>query len=486
MITFLSILTALGATLGPNPSDPIQLRDPFGIAWGFVYGYQGAPKPEFMSELREQGGSCTKLYLIWNQLEPKKGEFDWSSLDAFLAQLHSPEEALISIFSSSTWATRTKSEMLPPSPANDPADYDRFVRALVKHCGGKVRYFQNDSEPNNPIYWSGTAEEFANETIMFGRAVRETDPKAKVVLGGYDGLFNPGPGFKFPTQDASLRFFRQVLAKASDSFDIFDLRLYADPTTIPARVDYIRKMIQETGKDKPIICTEYNGPGFFDFAENHSYIPLVVQWSTAVASQTDPGKVQGVADLYKDPQSLNIATRMFLLDSDKEADDKLRRLQCRDLVARNILALSAGVQRTMLWDFWHDTSNREDVMTLMYGKLRLFDREDGRFIPRQPLASAFQLMSKSLQGVRSVRKVESPTLNVFESDCGRRGTVLVAWKRVAATAESNADTPLSLDWKSARVYARDALGKSVPINLDHGTIQLMVGSTPVFVSPTKI
>jgi hypothetical protein len=302
----------LAAGLLATPAKANELHDPFGIAWGFLYGYEGAPSPKYMPTLRSTGGSWTKLYLFWNQLEPKKGEYDWRALDAFLGQIRKPDEALLSIFSASTWATRTSAVALPPSPAKEPKDYDRFVRAIVSHCHGKVRYFQNDSEPNDPIYWSGTASEFATETKMFSKAVRETDPKALVVLGGYDGLFNPGPGLKFPTQEASLAFFRTVLNEAPNTFDLFDLRLYADPNTIPARVEYIRKMIAEYGPEKPIVCTEYNGPGFFGLPENrHSS-------SSGRPQLPDKPKTQAAAELptfTETPKRLLPKRKCFSLDA---------------------------------------------------------------------------------------------------------------------------------------------------------------------------
>ncbi|MDR3692627.1 MAG: hypothetical protein P4L46_24820 [Fimbriimonas sp.] len=475
---------ALTSTLLTGLMIEPKLHNPFGVAWGFLYGYQGVPSPRFMPELRRIGGSWTKLYLIWNQVEPEPGKYDWRAVDTFLAQLKSPDEALLSVFSTSTWATRTKATILPPSPAKNADDYDRFIRELVRHCKGRVRYFQNDSEPNNPVYWSGTSSEFAAETRAFSKAVRETDPHAKVILGGYDGLFNPGPGFKFPTQEASLKFFRDVLAQAPNTFDYFDLRLYADPSTIPARVQYIRSMMAELGEEKPIVCTEYNGPGFFEFPDNLKYVQLVMKWSASVANQSTDRGGGGVAELYRDPKTLKPQTQMFLFDVDPVLDAKLRRIQCRDLVERNLYALSAGVQRTLFWDLWHDTTEHNDVMALMYGKLKLFDYANGKLDNPYPAAISFSRMSRNLAGVESVRRIEvpgSPLIRLFEARCGSRGTVLVAWKHGPAFAEEPADTPVEFAWSSPRASAQDALGDSVKVSVKEGKVSLAIGATPVFI-----
>jgi hypothetical protein len=142
---------------------------PFGVAWGFLYGYPGTKAEVFLPQLRQLGAGCTKLYLTWSQIEPKQGGFDWQAVDTFLGQLQSLDEALIAVWSSSTWATRRASPLLLSSPTKDSDDYYRFVHALVTRCKGRVRYWQNDCEPNNPIYWSGTAQEFVAQLKVFRR-----------------------------------------------------------------------------------------------------------------------------------------------------------------------------------------------------------------------------------------------------------------------------------------------------------------------------
>src|ERR1700691_4824716 len=224
---------------------------PLGIAWGFLYGYSGTKAEKFMPLVRGMGGSFTKVYLFWNQIEPEKGRFQWDALDAFVNQLNSPEEGLVSLFSTSTWAVEKPGTMLPPSPAKNPEDYYRFIHAVVTHVvthsKGRVRYWQNDSEPNSPIYWAGTKEEFVGQLKIFHKAVKDADPSAVVVAGGYDGLFNPPGTHPIPGQEKGLELFDYVMKEAADAFDVFDLRLYADPYTIPWRVDYIRGRMKAYG-----------------------------------------------------------------------------------------------------------------------------------------------------------------------------------------------------------------------------------------------
>jgi hypothetical protein len=476
-VAFLLCVVPLCAA-APEPEKPL------GVAWGFLYGYQGAKAEVYLPQLRQLGAGITKIYLFWNQLEPEKGRYDWTASDAFVNQLHSPDEGLISIFSSSLWATRRASAMLPPSPAKDPADYYRFIHAMVLRYKGRVRYWQNDCEPNNAVYWSGTKQEFVDELRLFHKAVKDADPNAIVVAGGYDGLFNPPGMFQYPTQKAGLDFFDYVIAEGSDSFDLFDLRLYADPYTIPWRVEHIREMMRAHGHEKPILCTEYNGPGFFEFPQNRAYVSAVIKWSQSVANGDGRGGQAEVAALHSKMSTLAQQTQMFMEGCSADLRKKLERLQARDLVMRNLLALSAGVKKTMYWDLWHDTSRRDDMMHLMYAKQKLLEHEGAELTKRYPLADVFERLAKALTGVESVRRIEvaeRPALYVFEVRRTSRPPLLVVWeKREVFSGEDQPAVPFEWPWASKAAAAADIFGQTVPATVEDGRVRFPLSLTPVF------
>jgi hypothetical protein len=485
------------AIVPANAADDLRIvtpGSPFGIAWGFLYGYQGSKIEQFLPQLRGLGAGFTKVYLFWNQIEPHKGQYDWSAVDAYVGQLKSPDEGLIALFSSSQWAVKRPSAMLPPSPAKNPDDYYRLVYDLVSHCKGRVRYWQNDCEPNDPIYWSGTKEEFVAELKVFYRAVKDADPAAVVVVGGYDGLFNPpGTGaFQFPTQQASLAFYDYVFAQGRDAFDFFDLRLYADPYTIVARVDYLRKRMQDLGFEKPIICTEYGGPGFFEFPQNLRYVPLTSAWMQSVTKTNDQGlpspEKNGenqIAELYTNMQSLAPQTQMFMLGCSPELEAKYDRIQSRQLVMRNIFAFSAGVQKTLYWELFHDQLERDNLMTLMYGKIALLSYEDGALKKISPTARTYKIMAKALDGVRAVKRIEvpgRPSIFLFEVDRGDRGPAYVVWeRRNEFSGEDSPPVPFAWSWTTKKATALDALGQAVPVQIADGQLHLVISLTPIFI-----
>jgi hypothetical protein len=501
MVLFLSLpLRLLMGTTRADEAEPshqarpnVTESSPMGIAWSFIYGAGDVKAHVFMPQLRQLGASHTKLYLFWNQLEPRKGKYDWTALDAFLDQLRSPEEALVSIFSTSRWATRESALILPPSPAKNPDDYYRFIRTVVSHCKGRIRYWQNDSEPNNPVYWAGTPQEFVAQLQVFHRAVKEADPQAVVVCGGYDGIFNP-PGLPpIPGQERGLAFFDHVIKEGNPYFDIFDLRLYGNVYTIPARIEFMRKKLTDAGARRPIICTEYHGPGLFEFPENRKYIGMLGAWIQSITNQGNAeqskqltqAQQHGVRDLYKNMHTLAPQTQMFMVGCPQELEERFQRIACRQLVMRNILALSAGIERTLFWDFWHDRSQPHDLMQLMFGKQVLMDLADGQFKPRKPITDTFQLLARALVGTKQVKEIdvpERPSTYRFKVERNGRSPLFVVWERRDAF-KGEEEPPVSLiwDWPYAEAKALDAFGKSVPTEPGNGKLKMEVGATPILI-----
>jgi hypothetical protein len=494
----------LSAQPTDNVSSPLQsqavdtrltmLGSPLGIAWGFLYGNMGVKAEQFMPQLRELGGGFTKVYLTWNQIEPQERKYDWTAVDAFVKQLKAPEEGLISLFSSSQWAVKRPAVLLPPSPASNPDDYYRFVNDLVKHCKGRVRYWQNDSEPNNPIYWSGTKEEFIAQLKVFHKAVKDADPSAIVVVGGYDGLFGPPGTRPFPNQQVGLDFFDYVLKEGRDAFDLFDLRLYGDSYTIIARVEFMRQKMLALGYNKPIICTEYGGPAFFQFAENRKYFSLLTSWMQSVAQGGSDGAVlqdkaggNQIADLYTRMTSLAPETQMFMLGCAPDLEAKYDRIQARGLVMRDLFAFAAGVQKTMYWQLLDLRANRDNMMTLMYGKIGLLGYENGALRKRYPTANVYQRMAKALAGVRSVKRMHvsaKPSIFLFQVDRGARGPLFVVWeRRDEFTGEDSPAVEFDCAWAAKKAAAVDALGQTVSVRVADGRLYLEISLTPIFLEP---
>jgi hypothetical protein len=165
-------------------SDMVPPGVRLGIVRSISYGLFGKPD-QFVPQLRELGATLVRVYFYWSQIEPEPGRYSFEAVDAFLDQLDGSEEVWVTVCSSSRWATRQATDFLPPSPARDPGAYRQFVDRLVRHCAGRVRYWQCDNEPSNiGLTWAGTAAEYVAQLQVLHQAVKDADPDAAVVLGG--------------------------------------------------------------------------------------------------------------------------------------------------------------------------------------------------------------------------------------------------------------------------------------------------------------
>ena len=144
-----------------------------------------------------------------------------------------------------------------------------------------------------------------------------------------------------------------------------------------------------------------------------------------------------MASLYEQMASLPPQLQMFMRGCPEELEDKRHRINCRELVMRNLLALSAGVRRTVCWNLAPDIPGYENplsIMDLLFGKLVLMDYEGSELRHRHPSAETFALLAERLAGVEvdgvtRLEVPERPNLLVFEVRRHRRGPLLVVWEQ---------------------------------------------------------
>jgi hypothetical protein len=469
LLRVLTLGSLMALFSGAGTAEPLRMGPPLGVSWSPTYGFPPGKAETFAPQARALGAGFTRIGLYWSQLEPKPGEWRWTELDAYLDQIADPEEAILTLSSASPWATRSANWVFPSSPAKDAADYAAFVRAVVQHSKGRIHYFQSDPEPNNPFFWQGSAEDFAAQQRVFYGAVKAADPKAVVVLGGCDGLFDPTGEHPVPGQQADMAFFSTVIAQAAGAFDVFDLRLYGDAYGIAARVRFVRDAMAKAGGVKPIIATEYDGPGFFEF-------PINRRWAAGLmntAAET-VGRITASAD------SQPIETRMFLPGSPAADREHLWALAADDLVIRNVLALASGVQRTAYFDLWHDNSQAPPANVLQFGSFQLLEREGGVLGRRLPLGEAFARLAGLLNDARDLERVPDPAhpdLFVFKVTRRRQPPLWIAWRRAPKPGEILEPEAIDAPWLPRGARAANLAGAEQP--LAAGT--LAVGSSPVFI-----
>jgi hypothetical protein len=458
-----------------------------GIVRGISYGLFGKPD-EFMPQLRSLGASLVRVYVYWSQVEPEPGRYTFDAIDAFLNQLDGSEEVWVTICSSSLWATQQPSTFLPPSPAKDAEVYYRFIRQLVEHCAGRVHYWQCDNEPCNVgLLWAGTAEDYVVQLATMYRAVRDADPDAAVVLGGAPFALPASP-----PESPERQFFDVLLRDGRDYYDIFDLHLYGDARSILDDIATVRDWMRAFGYEKPLVVGEYNAPWPASFPEATDAMQQVMAAAFAApapAGDTQTPEQRAMADLYARMDSLPPQLQMFMAGCPPELEAKRHRMSCREIVMRNLLALSAGVRRTICWNLAPEIPGYKaplSIMDLMFGKFALLDYEGTALRHRHPSAAAFVLVANQLAGVEQVRRLDvpdRPSLSLFEVQRGARGPLLVVWDaRDLFAGEDEPPVLFEWPWQASQAHAIDALGQPQALELCGDRVVLPVGPTPIFIS----
>jgi hypothetical protein len=480
--------------MSATPARPAGIR--LGVARGISYGLFGPPEP-FVEASAALGAGLVRAYLYWGQIEPRPGHFDWTVVDALLAELTPGVEAWVTVCSSSPWATREPTDFLPPSPARDAATYRRFVHALVSRCAGRVQYWQCDNEPSNVgLLWSGTAEEYAAQLAVFHGAVRDADPSAAVVLGGcgYDVLSSPRDG-------APRRFFDQLLAASAGAFDLFDVHLYDAPRLIPGHIATVREMMRAHGHERPVVAGEYNGPTLFQFPD----LSGIVEATMAEAFAGDAGGLstgelaagagaetperRALKALYARMPELPAALQMFMAGCPPELDARRDAINCREIVTRNLLAMAAGVRRTVCWHLAPEVPNYEDpytLMELMHGKLLLLRHDAGGQLRRRlPAATAFATLAAQLDGAESVERLsldDHPDVTGVVVERPGRQALHVIWQDAGSPTEPEQPFVIRWPWPGDTAVATDPVGTARRLPAAAGHVALTISATPTLLS----
>jgi hypothetical protein len=447
-----------------------------GVSWGPTYGFPPAMAEPFLPQARQLGATATRITLYWSQLEPQEGVARWDDLDAYLEQLETPEEGMITLAAASPWATRTNAWVFPSSPAKDGQAYCAFIRRVVEHVCGRVRFFQNETEPSNPFFWSGTTEEYAAQQKLFYQTVREADSSAVVVLAGFNGLFDPTGADPLPDEDANVEFLKRILEGVSGAFDVFDIHLYADPYTIPARIEAVRQMMRAAGAERPVMAGEYAGPSFFEFKANR-------RWHQQLEG---PGaSAENVRKLQSFAAELPVETRMFLPGADAEMAARLLRLQSEDLMVRNLLALASGVTRTAFFDLWHDAADGDAPNTVLWGAFRLLERDGAGALRRElPLSRPFQRLATALAGATLARRIPleaDADVYAFRVEREERGPLLVAWRRAANLGGTSCGLPVEIPWPEAATRGVAIDGTEATFKTNAGSLAISLLDLPIMI-----
>jgi hypothetical protein len=137
---------------------------------------------------RELGIPVWRGSFGWDDYEPAPGRFDFAWLDRFVALADSMGIALRPYLGyTPAWAGRAgRDEYAWNDPPKSDERWTRFVSAVARRyrSSPSILSYEIYNEENVPLWWEGTAQDYALVLRRGAAAIRQADPDAQVLLGG--------------------------------------------------------------------------------------------------------------------------------------------------------------------------------------------------------------------------------------------------------------------------------------------------------------
>lgn len=206
----------------------------------------------------------------WREVEPTKGQFDFTKLDAAVAAANARNTPVLYVFGPTTqWAAADQKEDLRGTGAaadiKDLKDWDNYVTQVVNRYKGKIESYQIWNEASETTFWRGTPERMAELTKRTCALVKKLDPSALCVAPSTTTRRPQGFRAFFPP-------FLEALKKDGwpAEVDVWSVHAYPVSTGKPAdrrnQIEAFKKALADAGApNKPIWETELNfglaGPG---------------------------------------------------------------------------------------------------------------------------------------------------------------------------------------------------------------------------------
>jgi hypothetical protein len=180
-----------GPGSGPTPSgSPGVFTKPisFAILEDYDKGQDLGQITRDFALFRDLGVPVWRGSFGWDDYEPRPGHYDFGWLDKFVALADSMGISLRPYVGyTPQWAARGGED---DHAWNDPPrrreDWVRFAGALASRLrrAPNLLSYEIYNEENVPLWWEGSAEDYAAVLWAGAKAIRAADPDAQVLLGG--------------------------------------------------------------------------------------------------------------------------------------------------------------------------------------------------------------------------------------------------------------------------------------------------------------
>jgi len=239
-----------------------NLQNPFGVLeflhWNHSWNNYKYPDRKSLEKvaalMREAGAGFVRLDFLWEDIEPKEGDFNFSKYDTIVEVLSKNNINILGILHYSTnWSSSCGKWNCPPV---DNKLFLNYVSGVITRYKHKVKYWEVWNEPDSSTYWNpqdGLRSYCKLLKDVYIQA-KKVDPNCKILNGGLSaGL------------DSVNKLYDNG---AKDYFDILNIHIFESPlnaNSIKAVSAYPRlayKIMSRKGDSrKKIWVTEIGCPG---------------------------------------------------------------------------------------------------------------------------------------------------------------------------------------------------------------------------------
>ncbi len=210
--------------------------------------------PREMGRLARQVADCGVRWVRedfnWQQLSPVGNRVSVRRLDRAIDAARSAGLRVLGL--PTAWPAWTH-----PYTARGVSEFTKYLRTIATRYRGKVDAWEIWNEPNLPLSWRGSAEQYVELLAASYATLKEVDPGVLVV-----GPCAAGPGdLSNPASVASLAWIERVLNVRRPLFDVFSFHPYEgrrspEAAGLTETVGRLQRMVQASGHPSRIWITE--------------------------------------------------------------------------------------------------------------------------------------------------------------------------------------------------------------------------------------
>ncbi len=240
-----------------------NFNNPFGVleflhwnhAWNNYKYSRDSELKKAIGLMQNAGVGWIRLDFLWEDIEPKEGEFDFAKYDNLVRLLRDKGIHILGILHySATWASSCGEWNCAPK---DNALFVNYATQVIKRYKDQVKHWEIWNEPDSSTYWKqqDSLKSYCGLLQKVYLAAKKIDPDCKILNGGIaNGL-------------GSINHLYDNGAK--DYFDILNIHYFQSPllgkNAVKAVASYPKlayKIMARNGDgDKKIWITEIGCPG---------------------------------------------------------------------------------------------------------------------------------------------------------------------------------------------------------------------------------